>query len=297
MPPDSSLPDFFLLGAAKCGTTSLWSYIQQHPHLYRPGQKEPHVLNAPEQEFKESLANYRELYAPSEAQLVGDGTPSYFRDADLVIPRIKQLYEQKSPKFILIFRDPVQRAFSHYLHKRRAGVVPDTFEEALEKEKKHPQQKQEEWKSYFQDGLYADRLEQWHRHFPKEHFHILLLEDLKQNAAQAVRRTFRFLDVSPNVEIDTSKKYNQSRDIRSKWVRNLMRAPSDTLHSVVTTVIPARLRSVIRRKIHSWNQSSFEEKPEISSAVASSLRREYVESVECLETMIDRDLSDWMPND
>ncbi|MCS4122730.1 sulfotransferase family protein [Salinibacter ruber] len=294
---DDGLPDFFLLGAAKCATTSLYCYLKQHPELHLPDHKEPHFFNDPEEEFRERLDEYRSLYLPSGSKPTCDGTPSYFRNADIVIPRMKHLYENKSPKFILIFRDPVERAFSHYLHKRRAGVVPDTFEKALKEEKQQPEKSHTVWKSYFQDGLYADRLAQWQRQFPEEHFHVLLLEDLKQDAEQALRQVFQFLDVSSKVEIDTSKQYNQNRGIRNKWVRNLMRAPSETLHSLVTTVIPTRLRKRLRQAVHEWNQRSFEEKPEMPSHVAASLRREYETSVKRLETMIDRDLSDWLPKE
>lgn len=289
------LPDFFLLGAAKCATTSLYCYLKQHPELYLPDHKEPHVLNSPKEEFRRELDDYRVLYEPAESQVSCDGTPSYFRDADVVIPRMKELYGSHNPKFVLLFRDPVERAFSHYLHKRRAGVVPDTFEDALEWEENHPDRSHEEWKSYFQDGLYADRLAMWQEHFPEAHFHVLLLDDLRRDAQTAVQRVFRFLGVDPDVEVDTSHQYNQHRDIRYKWIRNFMRAPSSGMRSVVTAVLPRDLRRLIRRTIHSWNQQSVDEKPELSSSTECRLRREYQGSVDRLEDMIDRDLSAWYP--
>lgn len=291
----SNLPDFFLLGATKCGTTSLYFYLRQHPELYLPKQKEPHVLNDPPEAYKRALEEYRELYAPSGSRLVADGTPSYFRDADRVIPRIKRLYGSDSPKFILIFRDPVERAFSHYLHKRQAGVVPDSFAEALEYEKRHSEKSREEWKSFFQDGIYVDTLQTWHEHFPEHRFHVLLLEDLKQDAEGAVKNTFRFLGVDPSVEVDVQPRYNERRDIRSKWVRNFMRQPSDLLHSIATTFLPKAVRLQIRRKLHKWNQTDFEKEPVLSEKVAEQLRERYRESTYRLEEVIERDLSMWRP--
>jgi hypothetical protein len=291
----SHLPDFFLLGATKCGTTSLYFYLRQHPDLYLPKQKEPHVLNAPPDDFENELDDYLRLYSPSGDRLAADGTPSYFRDSDRVIPRIKQLYEERSPKFILIFRDPVERAFSHYLHKRQAGVVPDSFEEALKHEKRHPEKSREEWKSFFRDGIYVDTLQTWYEHFPEHRFHILLLDDVKQNAEGAVKDTFRFLGVDPSVEIDVQQRYNERRDIRSKWVRNLMRQPSDLVHSVATTLLPKKMRMQIRRTLHKWNQTDFEKTPVLSEKIAEQLREKYSESTYRLEEVIERDLSMWRP--
>jgi hypothetical protein len=290
-----SLPDFFLLGAAKCATTSLYCYLKQHPDLYLPDYKEPHLLNDPEGEFRQRLEDYRARYAKSGNRPSCDGTPSYFRDADIVIPRMKQLYAGHYPKFILLFRDPVERAFSHYLHKHRAGVVPDTFEEALKWEKQHPDQSHGEWKSYFRDGLYADRLAEWQEHFPKENFHVLLLNDLRVDAQEAVQRIFQFLEVEPDVEVDTSDRYNQHQDIHHKWVRNFMRAPSTAIHTVVTTLLLKSVRKRIRGAIHSWNQKSVDEKPNLPDSIACTLRREYRESICRLENMIGRDLTNWYP--
>ncbi len=293
---DLALPDFFLLGAAKSGTTSLWDCIQQHPALYRPGKKEPHVLNAPKDEFEHNLDTYTRLYESTDGKIVGDGTPSYFRDADIVIPRMKSLYGQEDPpKLILIFRDPVERAFSHYLHKRRSGVVPDTFEEALAWESEHPVRSRDEWKTFFEDGLYARRLAQWREHFPVEQFHVLLLDDLKEDARTAVRDVFRFLGVNPDpgVRIDTEKRSNQRKDIRSKWIRNLMRAPSRPLRRAVTTLLPRTARRKLRSALHEWNQSPFDEAPELRRETEERLRREFEGSIRKLENMIDRDLSHW----
>jgi hypothetical protein len=293
MRSDASLPDFYLLGAAKCGTTSLWLYIQQHPDLYRFGKKEPHVLNAPEREFESQIEGYRDLYASSASKLAGDGTPSYFRDADVVIPRMKSLYKSKSPMFILIFRDPVERAFSHYLHKRRAGVVPDTFEAALEYEKEHPERSQKRWKTFYQDGLYAPRLRNWMDHFPEDQFLFLILDDLKTNAGKTVRRIFRFLGVDPSVEVNTSKQYRQRRNFRSRLIRNLLREPSNILHSAVTTILPKPVRRYIRRMLQQCNQTNFDDPPEMSPDTAEFLRHEYSDSIRELEDLINRDLSHW----
>jgi hypothetical protein len=295
MKSNGSLPDFFVLGAAKCGTTSLYCYLKQHPDLHLPDYKEPHVLNEPEDRFRRLLEDYRALYAPSGSKPSCDGTPSYFRDANVVIPRIKRLYGDESPKFVLIFRDPVERAFSHYLHKRRAGVVPDTFEEALETESRFPEKSREEWKSYFQDGLYADELRKWQEHFPNDNFHVLILNDLVEDAQRAVGRVFRFLDVNPEVRIRGEQRRNSRQDIRSTWLQKLLRKPSAPLHSLVTALLPKEMRSKLRGILQEMNQKPFDEKPEPPERITRPLRYEYRESVEKLENMIGRDLSQWLP--
>jgi len=230
-----------------------------------------------------------------ESKVTCDGTIRYFRKPDIVIPRIKALYSSKKPKFILVFRDPVERAFSHYLHNRRGRNV--SFREELEFEFRNPKKSHDQWRSYFHDGLYAKRLSKWWDYFPQDRFCIVLLEDISSDPKNVIKRVFEFLGISKDVKIETSEKYNKAKDVRSAKIKNFLRSPPLVVHSIITNLFPKELRKTLRSSINEINTKklSEEERTRIPPDVKNKLREKYVDSVKRLENMIERDLSSWLP--
>jgi len=195
-------PDFFILGAAKCGTTSLHYYLNQHPEIYLSPVKEPCFFCDEFQIVKEE-EQYLQLFdGVTTETAVGEASHVYFTS-----PGTPELLHRLFPdaRFILIFRHPADRAYSLYHHMKRFGFeTAKTFERALEIEEKrmHSVSFKENCPQYmynflyFHSGLYGEQIERYFSLFSRERFHLLTLKQLQQDTQAEMEAIFRFLNVS-----------------------------------------------------------------------------------------------------
>jgi hypothetical protein len=197
-------PDFLVIGAAKCGTSSLMQYIDEYALDFAPPTfKEARYFS----EFYHLPINYYQSnFSLFNKGTTGEATPDY-----LYYPKAPRLIKDygKVSKFVVILRDPVKRAFSHYMFQNYVNKSevsdPLTFSKAIRElndrffaddyirfysEYKHF--------SYIQRGYYYDQLKRWQSYFPPEQFHIMFLEELKDNFSSEMLRLFKFLDLKHN---------------------------------------------------------------------------------------------------
>ena len=135
---------FFIVGAPKAGTTSLHHYLKQHPDVYVPERKEMHFFSQPEvlntyyetEEMVKSSDEYEKHYEDaSNEQICGDITPSYLYNNNAA----NRIYSfSPEAKIIIILRDPVERAISHYLMDVRKGFVDVEMMDILLNKDKYP---------------------------------------------------------------------------------------------------------------------------------------------------------------
>lgn len=291
----TDLPDFFVLGVAKSGTTSLHHYLRQHPALYLPEVKELDFFNASAERFESGLDWYLDYFRDTKGQVGGEATPLYFRAPHLVPDRMRRMYGTSSPRFLLVFRDPVYRAYSHYLHKVSQGTEPLSFREALEAELDHPEQKWHEWKSYFQDGLYAQTLSGWFDIFPREQFRITLSRDLREDPQETLHSIFRFLGVNPGEPIDTTPRLNRTDERKSRVLGTALSILPSWVPPLARRWMPEALRLWIEQCVRRWARAPTKEHPTLDPQIERRLRLRYVPHVQQLEPLIDRDLSAWLP--
>jgi hypothetical protein len=111
-----------------------------------PRSKEPHFFDS-DASWNQGIETYlKRYYRHAESYLTrGDATPGYFHCYQKAIPRMLEIYKDQPPKFILIFRDPVKRAWFHYLHRVRNGVEKEAFERALALEEERLQENPNLW--------------------------------------------------------------------------------------------------------------------------------------------------------
>src|SRR5581483_12072093 len=113
-------PNFYIVGAVKSGTTSLWASLKRHPQVFLPKVKEPYFFNCPRTlnvsdsgVISSDLREYQNLYRPGRGfNAIDDATPNYLVSPPAA-PQIHQICPQA--KIIIILRDPVERAYAHYL--------------------------------------------------------------------------------------------------------------------------------------------------------------------------------------
>jgi hypothetical protein len=201
MPKKYLLPNFFILGAAKCGTTSLYHYLRQHPEIYMSPIKEPCFFCDSFQVVRDPVAysrlfeNAGNLCAIGEASHVYLTNPSSAKTLKTFLP---------DAKFILTLRHPADRAYSLYHHMRRYGYETiGTFEKALAAEEKRFRSKRFKKNCnqyfynflYFRSGLFACQIKRFFDLFDQSRFHILTLDRLKKDPARELSAIYDFLGV------------------------------------------------------------------------------------------------------
>lgn len=291
----AGLPDFFVLGVAKAGTTSLHHYLRQHPSLYLPYVKELHYFDADRGRFSGGLDRYLGHFSGAGERLSGEATASYFRHVDAAAGRMRRLYGDAPPRFLLLLRDPVERAYSHYLHNVSEGRESVSFEAALEAERSDPEEKRREWKGYFSDGVYVDTLEQWFGSFPRDRFLIVLSRELREARGATMTGIFRFLGVDPAVEVDTGACLNRTGERESRILGALLSRLPSGLPAAARRWLPEWLRLRAEQFVRRRSTGSASDRPSLEPTLERRLRQRYAPHVRRLGGTIGRDLSEWLP--
>lgn len=226
--------NFMIVGAQKAGTTALAHFLAQHPQLCMAEPKEPHLFDGPLLHGDWTVAEVDRCYAPffshaRPGQLRGEATPIY-----LYWPQIHPLLLRYNPtlKLIVLLRDPVERAISHYVMERDRGKEELPLPLAL---------LLEPWRlwwhrgdrslgsrlrvqSYLDRGRYRRQLRALERYFSREQVLCLPAERLRAEHDAALSEVFRFLGVEPDVSIPAEVVFAGGEVPRhATWVRRILR--------------------------------------------------------------------------
>lgn len=177
------LPDFFVIGAAKSGTTSLYSYLFRHPRIFLSRIKEPEYFSKTSA-YDRGIDWYKGLFSEAgDNQRCGEASTTYTRwphtlDSSALIAKTVP-----DAKFIYIMRHPVERAYSHYAHHMRSGITM-TFEEALSRDN-----------IYVDCSMYMKQIERYLRFFPRQNFLFLFHDQLRDAPQELIGKALEFLVV------------------------------------------------------------------------------------------------------
>ena len=222
------IPSFIIIGAQRCGTTSLFNYLIQHPSVKKPLYKEIHFFDNYYGAYNLGLGWYRGHYPfnffgieKTDTQIprfiTGEATPYY-----MFHPRCPKRIKEAFPdvKLIALLRNPVERAYSHYQHSVREGYEKLPFKEALETEKVRLKGEREKILSdpdyysfnhnrysYLSRGIYVNQLQNWRKYFPKEQMLILRSEDLFYDLNAIYNTLLEFLGL-PGYTLKRQINYN-----------------------------------------------------------------------------------------
>jgi hypothetical protein len=296
------VPNFFVIGVPKGGTTSLYHYLNQHADVFMSEIKEPAFFSS-DYNYRRGVDWYvNTFFRRAEGRdAVGEATPSYFCNKK-VVQRIVNDLPASSWRFLVILRDPVARAYSMYWDLVRAGVERGTFEEALERESERLTDPEVGRKGSFTVGYryvgdYASHLAIWIDVFGPERLLVLLQEDLLKKPVATMREVFSFLGVSPDAEIDTSMKHNPASAVRYPRLRNAWRAwrswPRWTRGPL--NLLPERTKHRLVQMLAAANRKPWTYPP-LSERTERQLRASFETSVCRLEELLDLDLSHWKPS-
>ncbi|WP_431803277.1 sulfotransferase domain-containing protein [Halobacillus andaensis] len=194
-------PEVLLIGAQKSGTSTLAYYLSQHPEICVSDPKEIHYYS---RYWDKSLEWYKSKFSDLD-KLCIDASTTYsmanLQGDETSIPERVYSINPES-KFIYIMRDPVQRAYSGYWHNVRTGRENRDFYTAMA----------DNDTDMLDISNYYEQLKIWFEYFPKESFHFILFEDLKQDPQAVLNKCFKFLGVE-QTDIDTSTIKNKSYNV------------------------------------------------------------------------------------
>lgn len=223
-------PNFFIAGASRSGTTSMWHYLRQHPDIFMPGEleewweKEPSFFCdlTPFWAVKyRNIDAYLSLFDSAKLEkAIGEASANY-----LICPESPSRIRQQFPgaKIIIMLRNPVARAYSLYRFMCfMGGEWISPFEKALTEEDNRYNSKNFMVNNpfyyygylYFRSGLYSTQIQRFQSMFPKDQIHFVVFEEMKRNTLDTVQRVYEFLGVS-RYFIPQIIKYNERRQVLS----------------------------------------------------------------------------------
>lgn len=247
-------PDFLIIGAARCGTTSLYECLKAHPQIYLPPDKrpEPHFFLR-EAEYRKGIEYYCRKYfdGVGDDLIAGEASTSYIYQP-WVAPRIRK--HLPDVKLIAMLRNPIDRAFSNYHVTRANGLEDLPFGEAIRREAQRIANPESSFHAEIQPFAYIDRgryhkqLSLYRELFPPEQIHVTIFEDFMADTAAEIRSVLGFLGVGA--------------------------------------------ADVVEQNHRKWNAADYNDE-RIAPADREYIRRELMDDMEKLSEFVQRDLSLW----
>jgi len=291
------VPDFFIVGHHKSGTTALYQMLRRHPQIFMPVVKEPRYLaadlralvpSAPGQ--PETLEEYLALFAGArEGQRVGEASPSYLRSREAA-RAIAEL--QPNARIIALFREPASFVRSLHLHLLEEGVErePDL---ATAVRNERLERAGQVVLRYSDHVRYSEQLARYREVFAPEQLLVLVYEDFRADNRATLRRVLRFLEVDDEFE-PAAVEANPSYSVRAPRLNDALRSLGGSgrvaraSRATVGRMVPRRVRhgalGLIRRRV------VYGPPPEPDEQVMAELRQRYRPEVEAFGEYLGRDL-------
>jgi hypothetical protein len=303
----SRKPDLFIIGAAKCGTTSLYEYLRGHPEIFMSRAKEPryfapdlavgtsgHDLNHPHDE-----ARYLALFDEArDEKRLGEASVRYIysRQAPELIAEF-----QPRPYIIAMIRNPIDMMYSMHNQRVSEGHEDITdFEEALAAEedrragRRIPAGSNSQLSIYRDRARFSEQLQRWFDKFGRERVHVIVFEDMIADAPGIFRRVLQFLEVDPDYQPETFTAYNKSHAPRSKLFRSITRSrvPQWIVWNFMPRVFGDRVtRGMVRAFRHSSLNRRPAPRPPLPPELRAQLQQEFADEVDRTGAMLGRDLA------
>ena len=300
-------PSFFIVGAPKCGTTALCKYLNRHPEVFIPGAKELRYFDT---DFKtnfniNSLEEYKTFFIEGQGKICGEGTPTYLYSKAAV----REIYAfNPNAKIIIMLREPIEMMYSfhsQHLFNGSSETVQD-FATALKLEARRKQGQDiparcvEPKILFYRDfARYADQVERYFNTFGRNNVEVILFKDFIQNTAEVFQEVLRFIQADPEFKTGFSVK-NPNKKVRSTQLQTLIKYPPSKVLELGKYLLPipqsarrALLESV-KSKLKKVNTQKARRAP-LDPDLRRRLMKEFEPEIIRLATLIERDLSHWLP--
>jgi len=300
----SKFPNLFLVGSGRCGTTTLYDYLNQHPDVFMSIPKEPAYFckdyHKESDEFHKKQSffyfrteqEYMKLFSATKNQkVVGEASTLYFPSKVAA----KNIYEfNPEAKIIILIRNPIELLYSshgEYLLRFRENI--DDFYVALAAEKQR-----RNWENipklvpapsllfYSEKVKFSSHIKRYLELFDQEQVKVIIYEEFKENNYKVVQDIFKFIGVDPNINIDL-KTNRASRKIRSKFLKKLLvshflsQAPKKILKGKIYYKLRSSLYKIIAKK---------ESRPQLQPKLRKELMEKFKKEVINTGRLINKDL-------
>ncbi len=301
MPP----PNFLIVGTAKGGTSSLYQYLKRHPDIYMSLVKEPkffltHFLNFPRKGIGDELAdriivkdykNYLALFSDvRDEKKIGEASTMYLYYYENTIPKIKEMLGDI--QIIIILRNPIDRAFSAYMHLVGDGREHLSFEDGLKEEENRIKDWAGMW-HYTRVGFYYRQVKAYLENFTQ--VKICLFDDLKADPAKLVQEVFEFLGVDDTFVPDNiGERYTITGQPRYQFVYNIL-TKQNPLRSILNPLLRLTMGIEKTQQLKQNIRKFFlNTKPEMDIKIKKQLNEIFIDDILALQTLINKDLTHWL---
>jgi hypothetical protein len=298
-----TLPNFLIIGAAKSGTTALYAYLRQHPEIFMSTPKELRYFSYygpfPKELSGEhihpgvkTLNEYEKYFEGVRGEkIIGEASPMYLYRPGTA-EKIKNLIPDV--KMLAILRNPIDRAYSSYMHAIRDWKEPlKSFKLALEKEQDRIDQGWDILWHYKNAGLYAEQLARYYEVFDRDKIKVVLHDDLVSSSETLIEDIFKFLEVDKNFKPDTRSRPNVSGLPKNTHFHSFMEKlfmQDNPIKNVSRVLFPKSIRSGFMEKIRRMNL----EKRPMPKEIREELVSFYQPDIMNLSKLIQRDVSTWL---
>ena len=304
-------PNFFIVGAPKCGTTSLHEYLQRHPDVFMPFYKEPHFFGSDLEgsrfrQFRDQPKRYLRLFRDARGEKrIGESSPWY-----LYSRRAAEEIHAYDPhaKIIIMLRNPVDMMYSMWSQFRYSGNEQiETFEAALDAEPERRQGKRIRRAAHCISGLYyremacfSDQVQRYFDRFGRDNVKVVIFDDFKADTASVFRDVLDFLEIDAGFQT-TFDIVNPNKEVRLEWLQKLivrsgfsLMLLKDRLTYLATThsIVPVSYRTrAVKGVIAVYTK--YERRSPLTDDLRGRLAQGFQSDIDKLSDMLGRDLSHW----
>lgn len=292
-------PDFFIVGAPKCGTTAMNGYLRQHPQIFMPEKKDISYFGSDLKFGRSRISReeYLSLFREANGAIrIGESSVWYLYSRTAA-DEIKSF--SPSASIIVMLRNPVDMLYaqhSQFLYNCNEDI-PD-FEKALGAETERKQGRCVPRQSHFVEGLfyretikYAEQLQRYFDVFGREKVHVILYDDFKRDTAKVYQDTLVFLSVDPSFH-PIFQVINPNKTLRNRRLQEFLVAPPSALTRVYRKVIPVSLQGRLLKRLKRLN-TQHTSRAALDPVLRQRLQVEFQPEVQQLSDILGRDLSSW----
>ena len=296
-------PDFFIVGAPKCGTTALYEYLYLHPNIFLATIKEPHY-------FAKDLGTYPRIKTPEEyAAIFASRTPAHLRVGEasvyylrstVAIPLIREF--NPAARIIAMFRNPVEMV--HSLHSQLLYVSEETIEDLetawrLQERRSRgidlpPRIRSPLLVQYRQVGQFGSQAQRLLESFPREQVRLILFDDFSTSPQRVYDEVIEFLGV-PHDGRREFPRINENKRARLAWLKQFYRKPPPVLRDAIRGLkeaVGGERIGAVKKKMVELNTVRERRRP-LTPEFRAELVEAFREEVALLARLVDRDLSHW----
>ena len=294
-------PDFFIVGAPKCGTTAMNDYLSKHPEIFIPDIKEVHFFGRDLDITKGALRDegaYLGLFAGAKGEKrLGEASVWYLYSKTAA----QEIYDfNPDAKIVIMLRNPAEMLYSQHSQFLYNGNEDlESFRDALAAEPDRKAGRRIPKSAHLVDGLfysetvrYAEQIERYFERFGRENVHIILYDDFRADLPGTYRKLLRFLDVREDFTPEFAV-VNPNKRARSALLRSFVQEPPESIKRLSRVFFPRSLRQRVMKGLDRANVR-YETRAPLDPELKGELERRFAPEVERLEQLLNRDLP-WKP--